>query len=306
MDMPKLAAFDFPVEFEAASFTLIVEKNGSDPQRYAYLVQGWRPMLEAVARENFRMPPERNDEATWMEGCVEELLEVFGNLDCWEQATTSDFKPFRCVWQTGPGITGNGAPLRRIEVVRLFENDLERHLLQFGFPGGLRPGEADDEDEDAVNNLSASPFSARKMLGVFLGELPAPIGETQRWGGYKDEAVAMFLTDLKTFLDSNPGWTEMLLLRAARADHRILARVRSGAGFRIRSIEDVAETMNRIERGEIDLASIQQEQRDSRRKGGSGAETSSDGPSVSFARGRDLYQGAPSTGLTDDDDGRRH
>ena len=209
MELPKLKTFDFPAEFEAVTFTVIVDKAGDDPQHYAYLVQGWRPMLEAVARENYQRYPVHNDEQVWLECCILELLEVFGDVEAWDQATTSDFKPFRCVWQTG-SITGNGRPLRKITVVRLFENELERALLQHGFPGGLRPG------------------------------------EVPTYGGYKKQVVALFLKDVATFLAENDEWSETWLLRAAKLDHRLISRIRAGMGFRINSIERVAATMNFI------------------------------------------------------------
>jgi hypothetical protein len=165
VEFPKLTAFDFPVEFEAKSFTLIVDKAGDDPQ-HAYLVQGWQPLLEAIAQEVYKPEGVLNDLDGWLAGAVAEISTALSDVDAWDQATTSDLKPFRCVYQTGPGLTGNGTPLVKVTVVRLFENDLERVLSQHGFPGGRRPGEVDDEDSGDV------PFySGKAMLAAFEGRL---------------------------------------------------------------------------------------------------------------------------------------
>jgi hypothetical protein len=143
-----LETFDFATSFEAKTFTLVVEKNGDDHQRYAYLVQGWQPMLEAVAQEVFRHGPEINDHSRWLQGGVDEILDVLGQPGAWEWATSSDGNPFRCVFETGPGLTGNGSPLTKVTILRLFENALERVVFQHGFPGGRRPGEAEEDDDE--------------------------------------------------------------------------------------------------------------------------------------------------------------
>lgn len=72
-----------------------------------------------------------------------------------------------------------------------------------------------------------------------------------RFGGYKDRVAEAFLADVELFLDENKEWGEISLLVAGGIDHRLFARIRAGEGFRIDSLERVAETMNKAEAGEI-------------------------------------------------------
>ena len=72
-----------------------------------------------------------------------------------------------------------------------------------------------------------------------------------QYGGYKARAAEMFLADLQIFLDRNPKWGQISLLKAGQNDHRIIRRVEAVGSFRLDTLESIAETMCRIERGEL-------------------------------------------------------
>lgn len=93
-----------------------------------------------------------------------------------------------------------------------------------------------------------------------------------RFGGYKQRAAEEFLADVDLFLDDNKDWGEISLLVAGGIDHRLFARIKAGEGFRIDSLERVAETMNKAEAGEI-LPETYRNKR--RRAAGEGGDTSS-------------------------------
>lgn len=93
-----------------------------------------------------------------------------------------------------------------------------------------------------------------------------------QYGGYKSRVAEMFLADLELFLDRNKDWGEISLLYAGQNDHRLIARIKAGEGFRIDSLERVAETMNKAERGELAPDSYRNT---SRRKAAGGGESSS-------------------------------
>jgi hypothetical protein len=101
---------------------------------------------------------------------------------------------------------------------------------------------------------SATPSRAVSWGRVESGGGSVMVGPDGKpiWGGYKKRAAEQFLADLDIFLDRHKNWGAIALLKAGGNDHRILARIRSGEGFRIDTLEAIAETMNKVERGELD------------------------------------------------------
>lgn len=97
-----------------------------------------------------------------------------------------------------------------------------------------------------------------------------------QYGGYKPRAAEMFLADLQMFLDRNPKWGQIALLKAGNNDHRIITRVEAGESYRLDTLESIAETMNKAERGELNPDDFRNLRRD---KGGNedGVESSSQG-----------------------------
>jgi hypothetical protein len=151
MPTKPLEHFDFARTFEAATFTVEIEDYGDD-QRYASLVSGWTAMLNRVADLMFKPGRNHNDLDGWRASCHGEILDHIGQPDQWEWATTSDMWPYKVSWTVG-----HGQPYQRtVTILRLFQDENERAVFQKNFPGGRRPGEADDEVEPKPENAVSS------------------------------------------------------------------------------------------------------------------------------------------------------
>jgi hypothetical protein len=68
---------------------------------------------------------------------------------------------------------------------------------------------------------------------------------------YSPRIADMILADVDDFLDRNPRWGEIALMKAAGLDHRLLSRVRAGSAYRIDTVDRLPDAMNRAARGEL-------------------------------------------------------
>lgn len=158
------------------------------------------------------------------------------------------------------------------------EEGTEIHQFEFKPNGGngvtlslaltIKPGHG------GVNSATPDDLaSARGHTKRGIREMAGQDGKPQ-YGGYKNRVAEAFLADLELFLDRNKDWGEISLLYAGKNDHRLIARIKQGEGFRIDSLERIAETMNLAERGEISPESYRNTRQ--RRASGEGGEPSSD------------------------------
>lgn len=131
-----------------------------------------------------------------------------------------------------------GAEEYRIEIAPLNANGMTIALALKVKPGIVGGNPATSRDGD------------RGVLARNEERTMAADGKAN-YGGYRARTADMFLADVDLFLDRNPTWGEISLLRAGGNDHRIIAKVKAGDGFRITTLEDIAETMNKAERGEL-------------------------------------------------------
>lgn len=166
MPTKPLPTFDFARTFEAATFVVEIDDRGDD-QRYAMLVSGWENLLDEVVKLMFRPGRHHNDLDAWAKAAREEVLDHIGAPDQWEWATTSDMWPYKTEWTVGHGQSYQ----RRVTILRLFQNQHERAVFLQAFPGGRRPGEADDDDEAGER----SPFGTGRVMSIMRGRLPPPV-----------------------------------------------------------------------------------------------------------------------------------